>query len=149
MTERLHFHFSLSCIGEGNGSPLQCPCLENPRDKGAWWAAIYGVTQSRTRLMGLSRWLRGKESAASAGDLSSIHPWVRKIPWRRKWQHSSILACEIPWTEEPGLQSMGSQRVGHDSATKQQHAEFIRPSLIQSKVRNEYFTQRIPHFKIS
>ena len=52
-TERLHFHFSLSCIGR-NGNPLQCPCLENPRDGRAWWAAIYGVTQSRTRLKWLS-----------------------------------------------------------------------------------------------
>ena len=48
MTERLPFYFSLSCIGEGNGNPLQCSCLENPRDGGAWWAAIYGVAQSRT-----------------------------------------------------------------------------------------------------
>ena len=47
-TERLHFHFSLSFIGEGNGNPLQCSCLENPRDRGAWWAAVYGVTQSWT-----------------------------------------------------------------------------------------------------
>jgi len=54
MTERLHFHFSLSCIGEGNGNPLQCSCLENPRDGGAWWAAVYGVTESRTRLKRLS-----------------------------------------------------------------------------------------------
>ena len=54
MTEWLHFHFSLSCIGEGNGNSLQCSCLENPRDGGAWWAAIYGVTQSRTRLKWLS-----------------------------------------------------------------------------------------------
>ena len=53
-TEPLHFHFSLSCIGEGNGIPLQCSCLENPRDGGAWWAAVYGVTQSRTRLKRLS-----------------------------------------------------------------------------------------------
>ena len=53
-TERLHFHFSLSCIGEGNGNPLQCSCLENPRDRGAWWAAVYGVTQSRTQLKRLS-----------------------------------------------------------------------------------------------
>ena len=53
-TERLHFHFSLSCIGEGNGNPLQCSCLENPRDGGAWWAAVYGVTQSQTRLKRLS-----------------------------------------------------------------------------------------------
>ena len=48
MTERRHFHFSLSCIGEGNGNPLQCSCLENPRDGGAWWAAVYGVAQSQT-----------------------------------------------------------------------------------------------------
>ena len=53
-TERLHFHFSLSCIGEGNGNPLQCSCLQNPRDWGAWWAAVYGVTQSWTQLKGLS-----------------------------------------------------------------------------------------------
>ena len=53
-TERLHFHFSLSCIGEGNGNPLQCSCLENPRDGGAWWAAVYGVTQSRIQLKWLS-----------------------------------------------------------------------------------------------
>ena len=54
MTERRHFHFSLPCIGEGNGNPLQCSCLENPRDGGAWWAAVYGVAQSRTRLNRLS-----------------------------------------------------------------------------------------------
>ena len=54
MTEQLHFHFSLSCIGEGNGNPLRCSCLENPRDGGAWWAAIYGVAQSQTRLKRLS-----------------------------------------------------------------------------------------------
>ena len=54
MTERLHFHFSLSCIGEGNGNPLQCSCLEKPREGGDWWAAIYGVAQSRTRLKQLS-----------------------------------------------------------------------------------------------
>ena len=60
-TEWLHFHFSLSCIGEGNGNPLQCSCLENARDGGAWWAAVYGVTQSRKQLKRLSssssRWL--------------------------------------------------------------------------------------------
>ncbi|XP_070630287.1 ATP-binding cassette sub-family A member 9 isoform X3 [Bos indicus] len=62
-TERLHFHFSLSCIGEGNGNPLQCSCLENPRDRGAWWAAVYGVAQSRTRLT------RRRRSSSS----SSLH----------------------------------------------------------------------------
>ena len=53
-TERLHFDFSLSCIGEGNGNPLQCSCLENLRNRGAWWSAVYGITQSRTRLTRLS-----------------------------------------------------------------------------------------------
>ena len=53
-TEQLHFHFSLSCIGEGNGNPLQCSCLENPRDSRAWWAAVYGVAKSRTLLKQLS-----------------------------------------------------------------------------------------------
>ena len=64
MTERLHFHFSLWCIGEGNGNPLQCSCLENPRGGEAWWAAVYGVAQSWTWLKRLSssskmRWLGG------------------------------------------------------------------------------------------
>ena len=58
-TERLHFHFSLSYIGEGNGNPLQCSCLENPRDRGAWWAAIYGVAQSQTQL----KWLSSSSSS--------------------------------------------------------------------------------------
>ena len=53
-TERLPFHFSLSCIAEGNGNPLRCSCLENPRDGGAWWAAVYGVARSRIRLKRLS-----------------------------------------------------------------------------------------------
>ena len=56
-------HFSLSCTGEGNGNPLQCSSLENPRDRGAWWAAIYGVAQSRTRLKLLAA------AAAAAADV--------------------------------------------------------------------------------
>ena len=59
MTEWLHFHFSPSRIGEGNGNPLQCSCLENPRDRGAWWAAVYGVAQSQTRL----KWLSSSSSS--------------------------------------------------------------------------------------
>ena len=58
-TEWLHFHFSLSCIGEGNGNPLQCSCMENPRDGGVWWAAVYGVTQSQTQL----KWLSSSSSS--------------------------------------------------------------------------------------
>ena len=98
-TERLHFHFSLSCIEEGNGNPLQCSCLENPRDGGAWWAAVYGVAQSGTRLkrlssssshqvtnsLGLPRWLSGKESTCQCRrhKRHGFDPWVSKISWSR------------------------------------------------------------------
>ena len=71
MTDWLHFHFSLSCFGEENGNPLQCSCLENPRDGGAWWAAIYGVTQSRTRL----KWL----SSSSNTYIWSLEKWFWRI----------------------------------------------------------------------
>ena len=65
VTEQLHFHFSLSRNGEGNSNPLQCSCLKNPRDGGAWWAAVYGVAQSRTRLTTLS----------SSSSSSILHKW--------------------------------------------------------------------------
>ena len=123
-TKWLHFYFSLSCIGEGNGNPLQRSCLENPRDGGAWWAAVYGVTQSRTWLKrlrssssnlwnGVPRWHSGKEFACQLRRYKRhrFKPWVGKIPWSGKMAtHSSILAWKIPWTEEPGgLSSMGSE----------------------------------------
>ena len=96
-TEQLHFHFSLSCIGEGNGNPLQYSCLENPRDGASWWAAVYGVVQSWT--------------------------WLRDFPFtfhfhaleKEMATHSSVLAWRIPGTGKPGgLLSMGSHRVRHD-----------------------------------
>ena len=73
-TEWLHFHFWLSCIGEGNGNPLQCSCLENPRDRVAWWAAVYGVAQSQTRLKRLS---------SSSSSSSSRYCWetIRPHTW--------------------------------------------------------------------
>ena len=79
MTERLHFHFSLSCIGEGNGNPLQCSCLENPRGRGACWAAIYGVAQSQTRLKQLSSsssMYSIMSSASSESFTSSFLNWI-------------------------------------------------------------------------
>ena len=77
-TERLHYHFSLYCIGEGNGNPLQCSCLENPRDGGAWWAAVYGVTQSRTRLKRLSS---RSSSSRSQGCGQSLNSDLCHIFW--------------------------------------------------------------------
>ena len=72
MTERLHFHFSLSCIGEGNGNPLHCSCLENPRDRGAWWAAVYGVAQSRT----WQKWLSSSSSSIEAAAVLTLLKWT-------------------------------------------------------------------------
>ena len=88
-TEQLHFYFSLSRIGEGNGNPLQCSCLENPRDGGAWWAAIYGVAQSRTGMKRLS-------SNSSSNSITSpidctyyaqwiISPWLLPLSYSKKW----------------------------------------------------------------
>ena len=75
-TERLHFHFSLSCIGEGNGNPLQCSCLENPRDGGAWWAAVYRVAQSQTRL----KWLNSSSSSGFCYTLTWISNGCTCVP---------------------------------------------------------------------
>ena len=73
-TERLHFHFSLSCIGEGNGTPLQCSCLENPRDRGAWWAAVYGVAQNQTQLKWLSSRKKYKKGGRRKGQTDFFPP---------------------------------------------------------------------------
>ena len=84
-------------IGEGNGTPLQYSCLENPMDRGAWWAAIHGVAEGRTRLSDFTFTFH-------------FHVLEKKMA-----THCRILAWKISWTEEPGgLQSMGLQRVGHD-----------------------------------
>ena len=84
MTEWLHFHFSLSCTGEGNGNPLQYSCLENPRDRGSWWAAVYGVTQSQTRLKRLS------SSSSSSSSMYECECWTIK-----KTEHRRINAFEM------------------------------------------------------
>ena len=144
MTKQLHFDFSLSCTGEGNGNPLQCSCLENPRDRGAWWAAVYGVTESWTRLKQLS------SSSMHVCQRRQWHPTPVLLPGKSHGQrslwaavhgvaksrtrlndftftfhfhalekamatHSSVLAWRISGIGEPGgLPSMGLHRVGHD-----------------------------------
>ena len=79
MTERLHFPFSLSCLEEGNGNPLQCSCLEDPRDGGAWWAAVYGVAQSRTRLKRLSSSSASIPGESSSSDIPAVFKITRWI----------------------------------------------------------------------
>ena len=123
---RLHFHFSLSYIGEGNGNPLQSSCLENPREGGAWRAAVSGVAQSRT-------WLKWSSSSSkvllpgkSHGRRSPVGCSQTRLSdftftfcfhalEKEMATHSSVLAWRIPGTAEPGgLPSMGSHRVRHN-----------------------------------
>ena len=86
-TQWLHFHFSLSCIGEDNGNPLQCSCLENPRDGAAWWAAVYGVAQSRTQL-----------KRFSSSSIYQWHPTPVLLPGKSHGQ-TSLVGCS-PWGRE-------------------------------------------------
>ena len=92
-TERLHFHFSVSCIGEGNGNLLQCSCLENPRDGGAWWAAIYGVAQSldlaaaAAELLGRSPFSLGFQAGRCHSGAAGVFlrgSWLRASPVQEK-----------------------------------------------------------------
>ena len=104
MTERLHFHFPLSRIGEGNGNPLQCSCLENPRDGGAWWAAVCGVAQSRTRL----KWL----SSSSSKKENTRPRWIKLvnscIHLRKKLHEFSIISYKGQELREYFLTQFGS-----------------------------------------
>jgi len=140
-TEWLHFHFSLSCIGEGNGNPLQCSCLENPRDGEAWWAAVSGVEQSRTWLtrlssssqsMGFSRredWsglpdppledlsdegieLESPVSPALQVDSLPKSPW--KHLWQTKRQKTTVWRdwTAAQWESDAGFRDVGIIRLG-------------------------------------
>ena len=108
-TERLHFHFSLSCIGEENGNPLQCSCLENPRDGGAWWAAVHGVAQSWTRLKRLSSSSRvSRVFLASWFSPRCLSAWGTYTVHTTHWNPLQYSCLENPMDEEPcRLQSTG------------------------------------------
>ena len=114
-TERLPSHFSLSCIGEGNGNPLQCSCLENPGDGGAWWAAVLGVAQSQTRL----KWLSSSSSSSSRSAVvwtffgiemktdffqSCDHCWVFQICWHIECSTLTTSSFRI-WNNSAGISS--------------------------------------------
>ena len=92
-TERFHFHFSLLCIGEGSGNPLQCSCLENPRDRGAWWAAVYGVAQSLT-------WLKWLSSSSSSSYKPAGLPWASLV---------AQMVKNLPAMQETWVWSLGRE----------------------------------------
>ena len=96
-TEQLHFHFSLSCIGEGNGNPLRCSCLENPRDGGAWWATVSGVTQSWTWLT----WLSSSSSSMKTRSWENKSLPIDFQTWKQDIR-TFILFYFICWVEDFG-----------------------------------------------
>ena len=106
-----HFHFSLSWIGEGNGNPLQCSCLENPRDGGAWWAAVYGVAQSRT-------WLKQLSSSSS----STLSPCI-----------FNLYAEHIMWNARLDEAQTGINMLGKISITSDMQ---MTPPLWQKAKKN-------------
>ena len=114
-TERIHFHFSLSCIGEGNGNPLQCSCLENPKDRGAWWAAVYGVAQSWTRLKRCS----SRSNPPKPRVMCSGHPEVLCD------MNTCHLCCRVQghWSHPPA-----QGRTSHLSSHRRSLSSWQRPS---------------------
>ena len=112
MTEQLSFHFSLSCIGEGNGNPFQCSCLENPRDRGAWWAAVYGVAQSWTRLKRLSSSSSSRKDKAIAME----NRWVPAIgrSWVGDWLEGESVK-DVLRGDVTVLQGFSDSSVGKES----------------------------------
>ena len=146
-TERLHFHFSLSCIGEGNGNPLQCSCLENPRDGGAWWAVVCGVAQSWTWLKRLSsssssssRSMYGCESwtikKAECQRIDAFELWcwwrLLRVPWTARRYNQSILKEVSPEYSLEGLMlKLRLQYFGH----LMQRTDSLEKTLMLGKIK--------------
>ena len=139
MTERLHFHFSLSCIGEGNGHPPQCSCLENPRDGGAWWASVYGVTQNRTSL---------KRLCSSSSDTTEVTQHTC-MHWRRKWQPTPVF---LPRESQVWRSLVGCRLWGHtesDTIDVTQHSRAsteadLDHKMTQAKIDFSYVRKTMP-----
>ena len=151
-TEWLHFHFSLSCIGEGNGNPLQCSCLENPRNPGALWAAIYGVAQSRTRLKQLSssKFRGTPEYLGIAGQRDTQHSRIFPSladscphPSPLLPLHSLPLPSPLhsPPTPTPSPSRMGNQAL-FSEAPPLPRTLSILPPLIQSMLKHNSLLRR-------
>ena len=144
MTERLHFHFSLSCIGERNSNPLQCSCLENPRDGGAWWVAVYGVAQNRTQQKQLS----SSSSSSSFTQFKLFISHKRKLkPKVVKWFSKGLIARAQPvelsksnknqWLfTEQSLQKLKRNKIYSESSLSN---SFFFPSVQLLSVRRTTF----------
>ena len=138
MTERFHFHFSLSCIGEGHGNPLQYSCLENPRDGRAWWAAIYGVTQSQTQL----KWLSSSSSSCIAGGfftnwaIREVHRRGGKKKTQRLCLGKLVLSRSQSEKDEVAEENKEeNKQVGEQSQENQIRSDQISRSVVSDSLR--------------
>ena len=136
MTERLHFQFSLSCIGEGNGNPLHCSCLENPRDRGAWWAAVYGVTQSWIQL----KWLSSSSTVHGVSKSQTLTEWLllwptpvflpREFHGQRSLVGSNQWGCKkLDTTEQLTHNHTHTHTHTHTRGEKRNASAFFSPSI--------------------
>ena len=127
-TERLRFHFSFSCIGEGNGDPLQCSCLESPRDGRAWWAAVHGVAKSQTRLRDFAFTFHFHALEKEMATHSSVLAW-RAPGWQglvgcRLWGCTESDTTEATQQQQQQQQQSETQRPGHQACTLDWGASF-------------------------
>ena len=145
-TERLHFHFSLSCIGEGNGNPLQCSCLENPRDGGDCWAAVYRVAQSRTRLKRLS------SSSSSSSEPVKLLSHVRLFSNPRTVAHQAPPSMEffrqeywsgLPFPSPGNLPDLEIEPRSPASHTDSLPSELTGKSLLRTTYNSFYCEMRL------
>ena len=126
-TERLHVPFSLLCIGEGNGNLLQCSCLENPRDGGAWWAAVYGVAQSRTRLERLS-------SSSSSSSLEQNGESLVPIPSWPPHQSECFLVVEMGQKRGNNSGTLDSRTLSFECLLMWSHrTDFLRRNVKEQR----------------
>ena len=122
MTERLHFHFSLSCIGEGNGNPFQCSCLENLRYGGAWWAAIYGVAQSQTRL----KWLSSRSMEQNKEPTNKVMPLWSVNLWQRRQEYAVEKSLFNMWYQGNWSTTCKRMKLEHFLITKINKWDLVR-----------------------
>ena len=145
MTEQLHFHFSLSRIGEGNGNPLQCSWLKNPRDSGAWWAAVYGVAQSWTLLKRLSS-SHSSIFPKSLNKCSGSHPCTDPLVWVMPIWYCGDTTHHHLFHRSPKQGFVAVLRWPHLLCSHVDQAHFQIP--VRSRGGGPHFMPKIPLFSL-
>ena len=140
-TERLHFHFLLSCIREGNGNPFQCSCLENPRDGRAGWAAVYGIAQSRTRLKRFSSSSSQYSCLENSMDRGAWWATVHRLAESNMTEQSACAAISLHCT-------VGEEKDSYTPAENHHSCVGLYPCSLSvyDKTIISFFNTHTPHF---